>query len=111
VPYIDFTLYKALNGFADRHDWFEDVLRFVALDAQFLFVALLAALFLMRGKWRSRNGRHGVVAVGFSAMLALAMAHFYHRPARRACRSRLAMRLGGSRGPLPTSWACASPTA
>ena len=29
----------------------------------------------MRGKWRSVNGRHGVVAAGFSALLALAVAH------------------------------------
>jgi undecaprenyl-diphosphatase len=32
-------------------------------------------LFLVRGKWRSRNGRHGVVAAGFSVLLALAVAH------------------------------------
>jgi len=47
----------------------------VAQDAQYLFLGLLAALFLVRGKWRSRSGRHGVVAAGFSAMLALAVAH------------------------------------
>lgn len=52
----------------------EDVLRFFALDAQYLFVALLAVLFLVRGKWRSVNGRHGVVAAGFSALLALGIA-------------------------------------
>jgi undecaprenyl-diphosphatase len=40
-----------------------------------VFVALLAVLFLVRGKWRSVNGRHGVVAAGFSALLALAAAH------------------------------------
>jgi undecaprenyl-diphosphatase len=37
-------------------------------------VALLAVLFLVRGKWRSVNGRHGVVAAGFSALLALGIA-------------------------------------
>lgn len=52
----------------------EDPLRFFALDAQYVFVALLAALFLVRGKWRSVNGRHGVVAAGFSALLALGIA-------------------------------------
>lgn len=31
-------------------------------------------LFLVRGKWRSLNGRHGVVAAGFSALLALGAA-------------------------------------
>ena len=35
---------------------------------------VLAVLFLVRGKWRSVNGRHGVVAAGFSALLALGVA-------------------------------------
>ena len=72
---MDLTLYKALNGFAAHHDAFEDVLRFFAQDAQYLFAALLAALFLATGKWRSINARHGVVAAGFSALLALGIAH------------------------------------
>jgi undecaprenyl-diphosphatase len=45
------------------------------VSAQYVFVALLAALFLVRGKWRSLNGRHGVIAAGFSALLALGVAH------------------------------------
>lgn len=53
----------------------EDPLRVVALNAQYLFVGLLAILFLATGKWRSRNGRVAVVAAGFSALLALGMAH------------------------------------
>jgi undecaprenyl-diphosphatase len=39
-----------------------------------MFVGLLGVLFLVRGKWRSLNGRHGVVAAGFSALLALGIA-------------------------------------
>jgi undecaprenyl-diphosphatase len=39
-----------------------------------VFVALLAALFLVKDKWRSTNGRHGAVAAGFSALLALGVA-------------------------------------
>jgi undecaprenyl-diphosphatase len=74
LVYIDFTLYKALNGFAYANDGFEDPLRFLALNAQFFFLALLAVLFLARGKWRSVNARHGVVAAGFSALLALGIA-------------------------------------
>jgi undecaprenyl-diphosphatase len=71
---VDLTLYKLLNGYAADHDGFEDVLRFLALDAQFFFLGLLAALFFARGKWRSINGRHGVAAAGFSALLALGVA-------------------------------------
>jgi undecaprenyl-diphosphatase len=72
---VDLVLYKALNGYAFRHDGFEDPLRFFAVNAQFAFLALLGVLFLARGKWRSINGRHGVVAAGFSALLALGIAH------------------------------------
>lgn len=71
---MDFDLYKLLNGFAARHDGVEDVLRFLALDAQFFFVALVAGLFLATGKWRTISGRHGVAAAGFSATLALGVA-------------------------------------
>jgi undecaprenyl-diphosphatase len=81
---MDWSLYRSLNDFAYRHDWFEDPLRFVAQDAQYFFVALLAVLFLAGGKWASRNARHGVVAAGFSAALALGVAqfisHIWERP-------------------------------
>jgi undecaprenyl-diphosphatase len=75
VDRIDFTLFKAVNDLAASHDGLEDPLRVFAVDAQYAFVALLAVLFLVRGKWRSVNGRHGVVAAGFSAVLALGLAH------------------------------------
>jgi undecaprenyl-diphosphatase len=71
---MDFTLYRSLNDVAAQHDGLEDPLRFFALNAQYIFVALLAVLFFVRGKWRSVNGRHGVVAAGFSALLALGIA-------------------------------------
>src|SRR5215208_2230938 len=71
---MDFTVYKALNGFAFHHDGFEDVARFLESIAPLFFAALLAALFLARGKWRSRNARHGVVAAALSAGLALTLA-------------------------------------
>jgi len=71
---LDLDLYKSWNGFADRHDAVADVLRFFATDGQLLFLALLAALFFARGKWRSHNGRHGVAAAGFSALIALGTA-------------------------------------
>jgi undecaprenyl-diphosphatase len=54
------------------------------MEAEVFFVALLAVIFLARGKWRSVNGRHGVVAAGFSALLALGaaqiIAHIWERP-------------------------------
>jgi undecaprenyl-diphosphatase len=81
---LDLSLYKTVNGFAFHHDRFEDVLRFFAQDAQYFFVGLLAVLFLAGGSWASRNARHGVVAAGFSAALALGIAqvitHIWERP-------------------------------
>ena len=35
---------------------------------------MLAAIFVLRGRWRTVSGRHGVVAAGFSALLALGAA-------------------------------------
>src|SRR3954466_894762 len=71
---MDFNAYKTINDFVARHDWIEDALRFLALDAQFFFVAVLVLLFFARGKWRSVNGRRGVAAAGLSALLALGVA-------------------------------------
>ena len=72
---MDLTLYKYLNGLAYHHDGFEDLLRYFAQDAEYFFIGLLALLFLARGKWASRNARHGVIAAGLSAALALGIAH------------------------------------
>jgi undecaprenyl-diphosphatase len=81
---VDLSLYEWLNGAAFRHDGLEDWFRFFAKDGQFFFVALLVGLFVVYGKWASRNGRHGVVAAGFSAGLALLVAqvivHIWDRP-------------------------------
>jgi undecaprenyl-diphosphatase len=71
---LDFSVYERLNDYAAHHDRFEDFLRFFSVDGQVVFIALLAVLFFARGKYRSRNGRHGVAAAGFSALLALAVA-------------------------------------
>src|SRR5919107_5916354 len=71
---MDFDLYERLNGLAAEHHGIAEAFRFFALDGQVVFIVLLAALFFARGKWRSRNGRHGVAAAGFSALLALGAA-------------------------------------
>jgi undecaprenyl-diphosphatase len=72
---VDLFLFRHLNGYAAHHDVAGDFFEFLANQGQILFVVLLGALFLARGKWRSTNGRHGVVAAGFAALLALAVAH------------------------------------
>jgi undecaprenyl-diphosphatase len=71
---LDFELYEQVNRLADRHSDVAETFRFFGQDGQLLFLALLAALFFARGKWRSVNGRHGVAAAGFSALLALGIA-------------------------------------
>jgi undecaprenyl-diphosphatase len=81
---VDFELYEQVNGAAFSHHGLAEVLRLFAVDGQFLFIALLAGLFLARGKWRSVNGRHGVAAAGFAGLLALgtanAIASLWDRP-------------------------------
>lgn len=81
---MDFTLFRDLNGLAYHHDGFEDVLRFFTVNAELIFIALLAVLFLARGRWGSRNARHGVIAAGLSAAIALGAAqvivHLWQRP-------------------------------
>jgi undecaprenyl-diphosphatase len=71
---LDFELYEQVNRLADRHSDVAETVRFFGQDGQLLFLALLAGLFFARGKWRSVNGRHGVAAAGFSALIALGMA-------------------------------------
>jgi undecaprenyl-diphosphatase len=71
---MDFTIYKALNGFAFRHDGWEDAARTLEHYAPLLVALLLAGLFLARGKWRSVGTREGVVAAALSAGIALALA-------------------------------------
>lgn len=82
---MDLSLLETINGYATHHDAaFEDPLRFLAIDAPALFIVLLGALFLAHGKLGSRNARHGVIAAGFSAALALSVAqivnHLWARP-------------------------------
>jgi undecaprenyl-diphosphatase len=82
---MDAWMLETLNGYAIRHDALvEDPLRFTTLQAPVLFILLLGALFLAHGKLGSRNARHGVVAAGFSASLALGVAqianHLWARP-------------------------------
>ncbi len=81
---MDFTLFRDINGLAYHHDGLEDVLRFFTVNAELMFIALLAVMFFARGKWGSRNARHGVVAAGISAAIALGaaqvIAHAWDRP-------------------------------
>jgi undecaprenyl-diphosphatase len=72
---MDFTVLKDLNRFAVHHDGFEDLAGVIAQNSEYVFIGLLAVLFLATGKWESRNARHGVVAAGLAAALALAVAH------------------------------------
>lgn len=71
---MDFRLYELLNDFTARHEWVEEPLRFFANEGAIVFLVILAVLFFARGKHRSRNGRHGVVAAALSAALALLVA-------------------------------------
>jgi undecaprenyl-diphosphatase len=72
---VDLWLLKVLNGFAALSDAVEDPFEFLANGGELMFVLLLAAAFLAKGRFGSVKARHGVVAAGLSALLALAVAH------------------------------------
>jgi undecaprenyl-diphosphatase len=71
---MDFDIFRQLNDLAGRDHALAEVFRVFATEGQFVFLALLAVLFLARGKWRSQNGRRGVAAAGFGALIALGIA-------------------------------------
>jgi undecaprenyl-diphosphatase len=72
---VDLWLFKVLNGFAALSDGLEDPFEFLANGAEVMFALLLGAAFVARGRFTSVKARHGVVAAGLSALLALAVAH------------------------------------
>jgi undecaprenyl-diphosphatase len=72
---VDYAIFKAVNGLAARNDVFEDWLRLFSVHAELIFGVFLAAAFLARGRWRSVNARHGVVAAVLASLLALEAAH------------------------------------
>ena len=72
---MDYSGLHALNRFALGNDWFEDPVRVFGQLSEVIFVALLAALFLGRGRWGSQSARRAAIAAGFAAVLGLAIAH------------------------------------
>ena len=72
---MDLWLLKVLNGFAALSDGIEDPFEFLANEGALMLLALLAVAFIARGRFASVKARHGVVAAGLSALLALAVAH------------------------------------
>jgi undecaprenyl-diphosphatase len=72
---MDTALLHVLNGFATRHDGFEDAVTVYEGLAQVLFVALLGGLLLAGG----RRLRRAAVAGGVAAAVALACAQVISR--------------------------------
>jgi undecaprenyl-diphosphatase len=68
---VDLSIYHALNDFAFHHRWFERVMHFFAEQGVYLFWALLAGLWLARGRLETANGRRGATAAGFAGLLGL----------------------------------------
>jgi undecaprenyl-diphosphatase len=68
---MDLSIYHTLNDAGWRHDWFEDVAKFLATKGEVLFIVLLAILWFARGRLEIPGGRRAVVAAGFSALLGL----------------------------------------
>ena len=81
---MDWEIFEAINGLAARNDVFEDFLRFFSVYAELIFGVFLVAAFMARGRWRSMNARHGVVAAALASIVALEVAQvisgFWDRP-------------------------------
>jgi undecaprenyl-diphosphatase len=70
---MDYRITQAFDHFALHHDGFEDVLRVYVMGSEYLFLALVAVLFLaalVRGEYLTRAA--GVLA-GVSAAVALTL--------------------------------------
>jgi undecaprenyl-diphosphatase len=80
---MDLDLYHSINDYAYDHHWFEVVFKFFATRGEPLLLAFLVLLWLPLGRWQVPEGRRGVVAAGFSAVLALlanqVISHVYER--------------------------------
>jgi undecaprenyl-diphosphatase len=81
---MDYEIFEVINGLAARNDVFEDCLRFFSIYAELIFGVFLVAAFMARGRWRSMNARHGVVAAALASIVALEVAQvisgFWDRP-------------------------------
>jgi undecaprenyl-diphosphatase len=71
---MDLTLLHAFNGFALRHDGFEDAISLYEAASQALFLALVVVLALSGGRLR-----RAAVTAGLGAGLALAVAQVVSR--------------------------------
>ncbi len=74
---MDAALLHALNGFAVRHDGFEDPLALYVAASQALFLALVAVLGIAGGAGGAR--RRAAAAAGLAAGLGLAIAQVISR--------------------------------
>jgi undecaprenyl-diphosphatase len=81
---MDASTVHALNLFLVHHDAVEDPLVAYVGAAEVIFLALLAALFVLARGFQRRPARRGVVAAGLSAAVALAIGQvlsaLVHRP-------------------------------
>jgi undecaprenyl-diphosphatase len=81
---LDTSLYEDINGYAAVHDGVAHVAELLAIDAIFLFVAVLAFLALAPERWTGGQGRPAVLTAGLSATVALIVAqvisHIAERP-------------------------------
>jgi undecaprenyl-diphosphatase len=73
---VDFRVAHALDAFSSRHDGFEDSLGVFVGRSQFLFLAVVVALFLLVPGPRRMLAQRAAVAAGAAAAVALLVGHF-----------------------------------
>jgi undecaprenyl-diphosphatase len=67
---IDFTLYRAINGLSGPAVP-NDVFRFIAIDFEYVFIALVALAFLLPWRWHLPQRRVGAVFATAAAAIGL----------------------------------------
>lgn len=80
---MDRNLYETVNGYVASHSFLAHLAEFLAVDAIFLFVGVLAFLALAPERWTGGQGRPALVTAGLSASLALVLAQVVSRLAER----------------------------
>jgi undecaprenyl-diphosphatase len=76
---MDVTLLHALNGFAFRHDGFEDPVTLYESASQALFLALVVVL-AVSGGWRRRAAGAAVLGAGLGLAVAQVLSRLVDRP-------------------------------
>lgn len=67
---MNYQLFKIINSFAGRIDWFDDIMEIFAQDIVWLLLALLATLWIIGTKEDQRSVFYACLSAGIALLLA-----------------------------------------